>query len=62
MLKWRNWRLKYVGVQDRALKLCPEVKPQLNKHTLVFPVAPVVELLIISFGESVKWEIIIIAK
>ena len=23
MLRWRNWRLKYVGVQDRALKLCP---------------------------------------
>ena len=23
ILRWRNWRLKYVGVQDRALKLCP---------------------------------------
>ena len=23
MLRWRNWRFKYVGVQDRALKLCP---------------------------------------
>ena len=23
MLRWRNWRLKYVGVQDRALKLRP---------------------------------------
>ena len=22
-LRWRNWRLKYVGVQDRALKSCP---------------------------------------
>ena len=23
MLRWRNWGLKYVGVLDRALKLCP---------------------------------------
>ena len=23
MLRWRNWRPKYVSVQDRALKLCP---------------------------------------
>ena len=23
MLRWRNWRLKYVGGQDRALKLYP---------------------------------------
>ena len=25
MLRWRNWRLKYEGVQDRALKLYPAV-------------------------------------
>ena len=23
MLRWRNWRLKCVDVQERALKLCP---------------------------------------
>ena len=23
MLRWRNWGLKYVGVQDKAVKLCP---------------------------------------
>ena len=23
MLRWSHWRLKYVGVQDRASKLCP---------------------------------------
>ena len=23
MLRWGNWRLRYVGVQDRALKICP---------------------------------------
>ena len=27
MLRWRNWGLKYVGVQDRALKLCPASNP-----------------------------------
>ena len=26
MLRWRNWGLKYVSVQDRALKLCPAWK------------------------------------
>ena len=28
MLRWRNWRLKYIGlgVQDRSLKLCPGQK------------------------------------
>ena len=33
MLRWRNWGLKYVGVQDRALKICsapglPSKRPQ----------------------------------
>ena len=23
MLRWIDWGLRYVGVQDRALKLCP---------------------------------------
>ena len=23
MLRWKNWRLKYGGVQDRAFRLCP---------------------------------------
>ena len=26
MLRWRNWGLKYEGVQDRALKLYPAQK------------------------------------
>ena len=30
MLRWRNWRLNCVGVQDRALKLCPALICILN--------------------------------
>ena len=26
MPRWRNWRLQYVDVQDRALELCPAMK------------------------------------
>ena len=34
MLRWRNWKLKYVGVQDRALKLCPDAMNTLNRVLL----------------------------
>ena len=33
MLRWRNWRLKYEGVQDRALKLYPATKVQVDEST-----------------------------
>ena len=35
MLRWRNWDLKYVGVEDRAFKLCPVVKVKVARSGVV---------------------------
>ena len=38
MLRWRNWRLKYEGVQNRALQLYPEASLTYRTLTLTLVV------------------------
>ena len=55
MLRLRNWGLKYVGVQDRTLKLCPGEFIQVVKHYYYWGV------IVAGYLASVKfWEVSLI--